>query len=120
MEWEEFSDHIINLGMLRNDRSFKNVIKNYYPSENIADKEKHETGIEKVYYFNKLKSLIVLEKDSSNFKVYDANECELVYYIHAHKCAVLAAEYLNELNYIATSSNDLTINFWDGNSFNLK
>ena len=51
MEWEEFSDHIINLGMLRNDRTYKSVIKNYYPSETIVDKEKHETGIEKVYYF---------------------------------------------------------------------
>lgn len=50
--------------MLRNDRSFKNVIKSYYPSENIIDKEKHETGIERVYAFDKLKSLIVLEKDS--------------------------------------------------------
>ena len=68
MEWEEFSDHIISLGLLRNDRSFKNVIKNYYPSENIVDKEKHETDteilfliknfiycIEKVYYFDKMK-----------------------------------------------------------------
>jgi hypothetical protein len=27
MEWEEFSNHIIELGLLRNDRSFKNVIK---------------------------------------------------------------------------------------------
>jgi len=37
MEWEEFSDHIISLGLLRNDRSFKNVIKNYYLSEHIKD-----------------------------------------------------------------------------------
>jgi hypothetical protein len=27
MEWDEFSNHIIELGLLRNDRSFKNVIK---------------------------------------------------------------------------------------------
>jgi hypothetical protein len=37
MEWEEFSSHIIELGLLRNDRSFKNVIKQYYPSDNIKD-----------------------------------------------------------------------------------
>lgn len=30
MEWEEFSNHIIELGLLRNDRSFKNVIKSYF------------------------------------------------------------------------------------------
>ena len=71
MEWKEFSDHIISLGMLRNDRNFKNVIKSYYPSENIIDKEKHETGIEKVYYFDKINVLVVLEKDSPRFKVYN-------------------------------------------------
>jgi hypothetical protein len=37
MEWEEFSNHIIELGLLRNDRSFKNVIKTYEASENIRD-----------------------------------------------------------------------------------
>ena len=37
MEWDEFSNHIIELGLLRNDRSFKNVIKQYYPSDNIKD-----------------------------------------------------------------------------------
>ena len=51
MEWEEFSSHIIELGLLRNDRGFKSVIKNYYPSDTIKDTEKHETGIEKVYFF---------------------------------------------------------------------
>ena len=38
MEWEEFSNHIIELGLLRNDRSFKNVIKNYFISDKIFDK----------------------------------------------------------------------------------
>jgi len=51
MEWEEFSNHIIELGLLRNDRSFKNVIKNYFISDKIVDREKHETGIENLYYF---------------------------------------------------------------------
>lgn len=41
MEWEEFSNHIIELGLLRNDRSFKNVIKNYFISDKVVDREKH-------------------------------------------------------------------------------
>lgn len=45
MEWDEFSNHIIELGLLRNDRSFKNVIKQYFPSDNIKDEQKHETGV---------------------------------------------------------------------------
>jgi hypothetical protein len=27
MEWDEFSNHIIELGLLKKDRTFKNVIK---------------------------------------------------------------------------------------------
>lgn len=38
MEWEEFSNHIIELGLLRNDRSFKNVIKSYFASDKIVDR----------------------------------------------------------------------------------
>jgi hypothetical protein len=38
MEWEEFSNHIIELGLLRNDRSFKNVIKSYFISDKVIDK----------------------------------------------------------------------------------
>jgi len=57
MEWEEFSNHIIELGLLRNDRSFKNVIKSYFPSEVIVDKLKHDNVIEHLYYFEKLKYL---------------------------------------------------------------
>ncbi len=40
--------------------------------------------------------------------------------VNAHKCAVLASEYIPTQNLIATSSNDLTINLWDCSSFNLK
>ena len=48
LEWNEFSNHIIELGLLRKDKTFKNVIKSYYPSELLSDKEKHENEIEKV------------------------------------------------------------------------
>ena len=120
MEWEEFSNHIIELGLLRKDRTFRNVIKNYYPSELIADHEKHETEIEKLYYFESIRNLIVLEKDSPKFKVYNSNNSELLCEVNAHKGAILAAEILPEQNLLATSSNDLTINFWDTSSFNLK
>ena len=95
---EEFSDHIISLGLLRNDRGYKEVIKDYYPSETIFDKEKHESGIEKLYYFDKLKTLICLEKDSPKYKVYNANNCGLICEVIAHKCAVLSAEFIPDNN----------------------
>jgi hypothetical protein len=56
---------------------------------------------------------MVLEKDSPKFKIYNANSGKLTAEVKAHKSAILTAEYLDELDLIATSSNDLTINFWD-------
>ena len=120
MEWEEFSNHIIELGLLRNDRSFKNVIKNYFPAEKIKDVQKHENGVEKVYFFEKLKTLVVLERDSPKMKIYNSSNSELIFDVNAHKGSVLSAEYITEQKLIATSSNDLTINFWDQSNFNLK
>jgi hypothetical protein len=49
--------------------------------------------------------LIVLERDSPRFKVYRANDCDLICEVNAHKCAVLAAEFIQNHHMVATSSN---------------
>jgi WD40 repeat protein len=64
--------------------------------------------------------ILSLEKDSPRFKVYNSNNAELIWNVNAHKGSVLSAEFIPDQNLIATSSNDLTINFWDSSSFNLK
>lgn len=118
MEWEEFSSHIIELGLLRKDRTFRNIIKNYYPSETIIDKQKHENQIESVFYFDKF--VITLEKDNNKYKVYNAQNCDFICEVNAHKGALITAEHIPEEKMLATSSNDLTINFWDTSTFNIK
>jgi hypothetical protein len=55
MEWEEFSDYIIKLGMIKKDRNIGNVIKEYHPSEILKDNVKHDSEIEKIYYFKQAK-----------------------------------------------------------------
>ena len=60
-----------------------------------------------------MKSLLVLEKDSPKFKIYNSNTGKLHTEIKAHKSTILCAEYIPDLGMIATSSNDLTIHFWD-------
>jgi len=57
--------------MVRKDRTFIDAIKNYYASE-TKDTEKHDTEIEHMYYIEKLKHLLVMERDSKRFKVYNA------------------------------------------------
>ena len=64
---QEFSNHIIELGMLKKDRTVKEIIKNYYPSDmgkTTTMKQKHDSDIEKIYYFDELKNIITIEKDS--------------------------------------------------------
>jgi hypothetical protein len=57
--------------MVRKDRSFIDKIKNYFASD-IKDTEKHDTEIEHMYYIEKLRHLLVMERDSKKFKVYNA------------------------------------------------
>ena len=35
MEWDEFSNHIIELGIVKKKEGTSSVIKNYYPNKNI-------------------------------------------------------------------------------------
>lgn len=67
---QEFSNHIIELGMLKKDRTVKEVIKDYYPSDSVKQgslKQRHDSDIEKLYYFEPLKNIISIEKDSPKF-----------------------------------------------------
>jgi hypothetical protein len=75
MEWEEFSNYIIELGLVKKDKTgIVSDIKSYFASETLLDKEKHENEIEKVHFFDfeRMKYVFVLERNSSYFKVYDA------------------------------------------------
>lgn len=57
--------------MVRKDRTFIDAIKSYYGSE-IKDTEKHDTEVEHMFYIEKLRHLLVMERDSKRFKVYNA------------------------------------------------
>lgn len=64
------STNIGYVGMVRKDRTFIDAIKNYYASD-IKDTEKHDTEIEHMFYIEKLRHLLVMERDSKRFKVYN-------------------------------------------------
>ena len=65
------------LGMVRKDRTFIDAIKSYYGSE-IKDTEKHDTEVEHMYYIDKLRHLLVMERDSKRFKVYNARTGKMI------------------------------------------
>ena len=121
MEWVEFTNHIIELGMVRKDRIFIDAIKNYNMSPISGGK--HDTEIEQMFYLEKLKHLLVMERDSKRFKVYNSLTGKWLMHVPARSTntggAVIAADYIehNNIKLVATTSNNNSINFWDSNTY---
>jgi WD40 repeat protein len=112
LEWDEFSDYIIEMGLVRKEQGFVDVIKNYKQSE-WRDTIKHDNDIEYIDYFPVIKQLIVLERDSKKFKVYNMKNGKFDREVKGHTGAVISAYYIQEKKLVATSSNDLSIILWD-------
>ena len=117
LEWKEFTNHIIELGMVRKDNTYIDAIKNYKLSSK-EDKDKHETEVKKLYYFDEIKQLISLERDSRKFKYFDVTKQKTKWYpkeSQPHTGTVLSAEYISKYELLATTANDNSINFWAAN-----
>eukprot|EP01022_Parablepharisma_sp_SALTPOND_P017929 TRINITY_DN2914_c0_g1_i1.p2 TRINITY_DN2914_c0_g1~~TRINITY_DN2914_c0_g1_i1.p2 ORF type:complete len:945 (-),score=108.06 TRINITY_DN2914_c0_g1_i1:6739-9573(-) len=114
LEWKEFTNHIIELGMVRKDNTYVDAIKNYKMSTK-EDKDKHETEVKKLYYFDEIQQLISLERDSRKFKYYDVTKQKTKWRPKEgplHTGTVLSAEYIPKWELLATTANDNSINFW--------
>jgi len=121
LEWVEFTNHIIEMGMVRKDRAFIDAIKNYQPSD-IKD-GKHDTEVEHMYYLDRLHHLLVMERDSKRFKVYNAKTGKWMFSVPEKSSgeggAFIAADYVEHGNikFVATTTNNNQINFWDSNNY---
>lgn len=123
LEWVEFTNHIIELGMVRKDRVFIDAIKNYQQAD-IKD-GKHDTEVEHMYYLDKLKHLLVMERDSKRFKVYNSRTGKWMMNVPEKSTgnggAFIAADYVhvehNNIKFVATTTNNNQINFWDSNNY---
>jgi WD40 repeat protein len=120
LEWVEFTNYIIELGMVRKDRNLIDAIKNYYADETIKD-TKHDTEIENMYYLPKIQQMLVMEKDAKFFKVYDARNGKLKHTVPpknlGNSGAFIAADYIDSLKLVATTSNNNAIDFWDAANY---
>ena len=63
--------------MVRKDQTVTDAIKNYNLSD-VKDDKKHDSDIEKIFYLDKIKSLLVMERDSLKYRVYDSAEGNFV------------------------------------------
>ncbi len=100
--------------MVRKDRTFIDAIKNYYASD-IRDNEKHDTEVENMFYIDKLKHLLVMERDAKRFKVYNTRTGKYIKNVPEKSIgkwgAIIAADYIEygTTKYIATTSNNMSI-----------
>jgi hypothetical protein len=146
LEYDEFTKHIIelgkwtnspvtHLGLVSQDQNNVDSEKKYFPSK-IEDNEKHDTEIENMYFVEKFKHLLVIERDCSMFKVYNSRTMKYIKSVPEPKKAsnglwnsgsnsfddnggaIIAADFVdipgkNPINYVATTSNKPLIQFWD-------
>ena len=113
LEWDEFSNFIVETGISKQKNNFVDVIRNYHLSSAIKDKQKHDNEIYKIYFFEQIKHLVVLENESKKIMVYHYITGALVANFIAHNGSVIAAEYLSGQNLIVTSGSDNYLMFWD-------
>ena len=116
--------------MVRKDRTFIDAIKNYYQS-NIEDTEKHDTEVENMVYIDKLKHLLVMERDAKRFKVYNSITGEFLMSVSEKTSktggaggvggAYIAADYVHiegtSIKWVATTQNNNTINFYESANY---
>ena len=75
MQWDEWSTFIIDSS--RHREQFRvDSVKKYYSSTDIVDSSTHASNIENVVYIEPIDKLVVLEKESKDFKVYDASSAK--------------------------------------------
>jgi WD40 repeat protein len=92
-------------------------LNNYYASD-IIDDEKHDTEVEHVYFIEKLKHLLVMERDSKRFKVYDCKTGKFKQTVGDNGGgAVIGADFIESENLVATTANNNSINLWDSNNY---
>ena len=113
LEWDEFSNYIVETGISKQKNNFVNVIRNYHLSPITKDKTKHDSEINKVYFFQKIKHLICLESESRKILVYNYNTGNLITSFFGHNGSVISAEYIQGQNLVVTSGSDNCLMFWN-------
>ena len=113
LEWDEFSNYIVETGISKQKNNFVSVIRNYHLSSITKDKTKHDSEIHKVYFFERIKHLICLENESRKILVYNYNTGNLITSFYGHNGSVISAEYISGQNLVVTSGSDNCLMFWN-------
>ena len=92
--WDDFSNYIVESDGNKSKNNIVNVIRNYHLCNTSKDRQKHENDISKIYYFDIIKHLLVIENESKKILIYNYLTGGVITSFSAHNGSVLAAEYL--------------------------
>lgn len=96
MEWEEFTSYIVDSSQDRHHFRVDNI-KKYNLSHVIDNTETmHSAMADCLQYLKDCDRLVVCERESKAFRVYDPSNGHLVKTVHGHKGVVLCAEEIPE------------------------
>ena len=111
--WDEFSNFIVESGGTKVKKNFTNVIRNYHLCDTAKDRHKHDNDISKIYFFDAIKHLLVIECESKKIIIYNYLTGGLITSYNAHNGSVLAAEYLTGQDLVCSTGSDNCLLFWD-------
>ena len=113
MEWEEFTSFIVETGKTAREHE-PNSIQMYHASS-WEDTSKHNSVIEKVYYFEGVDKIVTCEHHSKILRIYNAH-CDTIKTVSSGG-VVLCADHLSEHGHYAVSSSDLQLTFYDDSTY---
>lgn len=111
--WDEFSNYIVESGGTKAKNNLINIIRNYHYCDTVKDRQKHDNDISKIYFFEAVKHLLVIEIESKKILIYNYLTGALITSYSAHNGSVLAAEYLTGQDLVCSSGSDNCLLFWD-------
>ncbi|GMH60714.1 hypothetical protein TL16_g03109 [Triparma laevis f. inornata] len=113
MEWDEFTSFIVEMGMNEHDHQ-PDAISNYFFT---ATKEtgNHNAYVQDIRY-HKNDTVTMFDFDSKQVRIYNS-KMDLVHTIISNSGQVQCCEFLASPNLYAISTNDLSVNFYDGHSY---
>ena len=127
ISWIDFTNYVVS-SYQSTEVGMVDKIRPYISTNTINTSHNHE--IDRIFKIDHgpAGSLVVTERGSYSFKICTPENISDLHSmrvnkwrnISAHNGEVLAVDHLPEFGYLATSSTDCSINFWDLNDFTLK
>ena len=126
MEFQEFTNFITEAGMAASNSGAGGegsgqggggdgslAVMDEYRKSSLVDTHPWSHPIDRLFYFEPLDHLVVLQNSLSRFEVFRAKKMNHLATVTGHKGDVLAAEYIDKFGWVCTGGNDRTIRMWD-------